>query len=158
MASEKEELKDQHRKPKCIVIGGPNQSGERLALQFRGRMGRNADGTKVVSLIMSLPLKDLKAVAVDQLYHSLLGNEHAAMVDIADDMTMLMYSREGAREIRRSMDEKRQAGIWELAQPRLGAIENVYLTIIPDPRHEQPPNRSSWSVVKRVNRPRGKSA
>ncbi|KAB0267204.1 hypothetical protein FEZ63_07660 [Microvirga brassicacearum] len=96
-AVEQRQKDHHHGKTEIIVMLGPNDTFEWLSLQLRRRESLNTQFAEEASATAC----DLKAVTIDQTDGCVLTYQNAAVIDVTDDATAIVDSREGAPRIGR---------------------------------------------------------
>src|SRR5260370_4562075 len=134
MAPHEEHEENQDGQSEVVVILVADDTFERFALQLGRSEGLDAHLAKKTAA----PVDHLEAVAVDQANRCVLRDEHAAMIDVADDATGLVDHAKSSGGIGGRADKKAPVCTLEIDSAALGAVKVVNVLAPGDFWHQEP--------------------
>ncbi len=142
-------LEQDDREAEQVVVGGADHAAVAgQPLHLRRLVGVDADLAEP-----GLPtLRDLEAVAVEDVDPAVLRDCQVPLVDVADHVTGVMDDGERPGRVGGSVDEETPVRLGEGLEAQLGAVELEGGTAAGDPRHDEA-DQLPRRIVQRVCRP-----
>jgi hypothetical protein len=132
MPPHKQQLKNHDCQTKIVMVMRPDHTGERLGLQ----LGRSERLDANLAEEPSSTGRDLERVAVDQFDRCVLIDQHAAVVDVADDTACIVNRAKCSRGVGRRPDQEAPVGGLEINPPALRAVKMVDVLVTRNPWHQ----------------------
>ncbi len=133
MLPDEQQLEDHHREAEEIVVRQPIDAREIAALQFGRLVLRDAD----VAAQHRAVVRDLEAIAIDQVRARIAVHEDVARVHVADDDVAAVQHLERARQIDRGVDQELPMRVGEEVLTALGPDQIVQRALRGEQRHRE---------------------
>ena len=150
MASEEQELEDEHCEAERVMIGRAVNIGQALRLE----LGRGIGIDTHRAAVDPVTGRKLHAVAVDQADLAVPPDPHRAMIDIADNDTGGVRRRERDGGIGGDPDEEAPVAAGQVARPVARAVDFVDVERLAGPVHDEPVDPAVLAAQQRA-RPGG---